>query len=256
MAITKRHYYATRHSPHRAFEIFFWPLLDLMLWGLLSIFLARQHAKLPAPAGFLVGGVLIWDLLFRSKVGIATAFLEETWSRNVVPLLASPVSPAEYLAGSMLWAVAKLGVGWVVMTVLARWLFGFSIFSLGPALVLLALAAVLFGVALSMFVIGLVMRYGHGTEILAWGMAAMIMPLAAVFYPLHVLPGWARVLAGAMPPAHVFEAMRALLVHAPLPRGHVVAAFALDAVYLAAGAAYARAMFRSLRRLGLVTRYM
>lgn len=254
LAVARRHYYVTLNSPHRSFEVLFWPMLDLMLWGLLSRFL-HESANVPAPLGFLVGGVLLWDLLFRSKLGIATAFLEESWARHVVPILASPVTPAEYLAGAALVGLAKLAVGWTVMAVVGWGLFQFSVLSLGPSLVVLAGAVMLFGLALSLVVVALVMRFGQGTEIMAWALAAMLMPLAAVFYPVSVLPGWAQAVAYALPPAHAFEAMRAVLDGSPLPMGHMAAAYALSLGWLVGGWAVARASFRTLRRRGFVTRW-
>ena len=42
-------------------------------------------------AGVLIGSVLLWDILFRSKIGFSTTFIEEMWSRNLGNLLTSPL---------------------------------------------------------------------------------------------------------------------------------------------------------------------
>ena len=59
-----------------------------------------------------------------------------------------------------------------------------------------------------------------------------------------------------MPPAHVFEAMRAVLAGRSPPWGSILVAVALDVVYLAAAFAFVQAMFRAYRRRGFVTRHM
>jgi ABC-2 type transport system permease protein len=256
-AVTKRHAYELRHSPPGLFDMLFWPVIDLIIWGTLTVFIERQGATLPLPIGFLLGGVLLWDFVFRSNLGIGIAFLDDTsWTHNVLNLLVSPLRAGEYLAGIAAWSLFKVLCGWVIMATIAVLLFAFGVFALGPALALFALALMLFGVALGLVVIGVVLRFGPGADIMVWGLAVLLMPLSAVFYPVSALPGWGQAIAAVLPTAHVFEAMREVLAGRALPADRLVKAFALDAVYLLGGLAFARAMFSTLRRRGFVTRYM
>lgn len=251
-----RHWYMIRRNPAEIFDIVYWSFLDLLLWGLLATFIERQQISIPVPVAVVLGGALLWALLWRTQLGISITFLHEVWSRNLISLLASPVTPGEYLAGATLWTLAQLAVGWSAMALVAWVLFQFGIFTLGVALVPCVAVIMIFGVAMSLTVLGLCLRFGHGANILAWGLGGMIMPLSAVYYPLTILPGWAQGIAQALPLARVFEAMRAVLAGRPLPWGTLGVAMALDVVYLAAAALYARAMFRTLRRRGYVTRYV
>jgi ABC-2 type transport system permease protein len=109
---------------------------------------------------------------------------------------------------------------------------------------------------MSLMVVGLILRFGNTAEIFAWGVAEIVSPLCAVYYPLSVLPGWAQSLAWWLPPSHVFEGMRAVLAGKPLPVKSLAIALALDVVYLVGAFVFANAMLRQLRRRGLVTRYM
>jgi ABC-2 type transport system permease protein len=257
LAVFQRHAFELRHSPPGLFDMLFWPVIDLLLWGLLTTFIRSNDVELPLAIGFLLGGVLLWDLVFRSNLGIGISFLDDTsWTHNILNLLASPLRASEYLAGIVLWATAKLVAGWTVMALGAWALFSFSAFDLGWVLPLFGLALLVFGVALAMVVLGIILRFGTGADILAWGLAVLLMPVSAIFYPVDVLPGWAQAVASGLPTAHVFESMRTVLGGGPVPWGRLVAAFALDGVYLAAGLAFAGAMFRTLRRRGYVTRYM
>ena len=257
LAIFRRYFYSSIHSPPLLFDLLIWPLLDLMIWGLLTRFIATSDANLPLPIGFLLGGVLIWDLLFRANHGISLAFLDDSaWSRNALNVFASPVRPAEYLAGATLWMLAKVAVGWSVMAAGAYLLFSFGIFRIGISLLAFALAAMLFGVVMSLIVVGTVLRFGNPAEILAWGIAEIVSPLCAVYYPLSVLPDWAQRLAWWLPPSHVFEGMRAVLAGAPVPWASLAVAFALDAVYLVGAFGFARSMLHQLRSRGFATRYM
>lgn len=256
LAIVRRHLYVTIHSPTRMIELAFWPVIDLVMWGMITTFLSTRGESLPIPVAFFLGAVLLWDLVFRAKNSVALCLLEENHSRNVISVLASPVTPGEYLAGALLFGLGKVAVTWSVMVILAQVLFSFGVFTLGPALAVYALVLILFGIALSLVVMGCVLRFGYAADELAWALAGIVVPFSAVFYPVAVLPGWAQTVASGIPPAHVFEAMRAILAGRSSAWGSVWVAFGLDLVYLSVGFAFARRMFAGLLRRGSVTRYM
>jgi ABC-2 type transport system permease protein len=256
VAIVRRHFYVTIHSPTRLIELGFWPIVDLVVWGMITTFLRRQGTELPIPVGFFLGAVLLWDLVFRTKNSVSICLLEENHSRNVISILASPITPGEYLAGAVVWGLGKVALTWAVMAVLAWGLFEFGILTLGPVVALYGAVLVVFGLALSMVVIGCVLRFGYAADELAWALAGILIPFSAVFYPVSALPGWARAVAAFLPPAHVFEAMRAVIAGRPTAWGSLWLAGALAGVYLLAGFAFARRMFVSLLRRGFVTRYM
>ena len=196
------HLYTLRHSPPAWFDMLFRPFMDLLLWGLVTSFIIRQGIEVPLPVGFLLGGVLLWDLMFRSANGVGVAFLQDTsWSHNILNLLVSPLKATEYLAGIVSFALSKVIFGWIVMIGLAWLLFSFSILEVGLPLAMFMLALLIFGVAVSMVIIGIALRFGPGADILAWGLVWMLMPVSAVYYPVEVLPGWLEaVRAPFLPP--------------------------------------------------------
>lgn len=92
VAVCFRYLYLYKRSAARLMEIFYWPLLDLLLWGFITLYLAKYKQTLPNFAGFLLGALILWDILFRSQQGISVSFLEDVWSRNFLNLFASPLS--------------------------------------------------------------------------------------------------------------------------------------------------------------------
>jgi ABC-2 type transport system permease protein len=256
MAVVRRHFYVTIHSPARLVELGFWPVIDLVLWGMITTFLLRAGAELPVPVSFFLGAVIMWDLVFRSKNAVALCLLEEAHSRNLISMFASPITPTEYLTGALAWGLTKVAWTWTVMALLAWGLFHFGVIRVGAELAVYAAILIVFGFALAMVVIGCVLRFGYAADELTWALAGLVVPFAAVFYPVAALPGWARGVAIVLPPAHVFEALRASLSGVPATWGSVPAAAALSVAYLVAGFAFARAMFRGLLRRGSITRYM
>ncbi len=256
-ALYKRHAYEMRHSVPGLVDMLFWPAMDLVLWGLLTHYMLRSGVEIPQAFGFLIGGVLLWDFVFRSNLGIGITFLDDTsWTHNVLNLLVSPLRPSEYVIGAVLWSFTKVLLGWSLMVTFAWVVFDFAAFSMGLPLAIFAIALMVFGAAIGMIVLGIILRFGPGADILAWGLAVLLMPISAIFYPVSALPGWAQAVAQALPTAHVFEAMRTVIAGGDPPWDRLAIALSLDAVYLLAGIAFARSMFKLLRRRGYVTRYM
>ncbi len=255
-AVVRRHFYVTIHSPTRLIELGFWPVVDLVLWGMITTFLAGAGAELPIPVSFFLGAVILWDIVFRSKNAVALCLLEEVHSQNLISVLASPITPSEYLLGAVVWGLTKLAWTWTVMTLLAWALFRFGVFRIGPELVVFAAILIVYGISLALVVIGCVLRFGYAADELTWALAGLVVPFSAVFYPVSALPEWARAVAVLVPPAHVFEAMRASLAGTEAGWGSIPFAAFLSVAYLGVGFAFARAMFRQLLRRGSVTRYM
>jgi ABC-2 type transport system permease protein len=89
---------------------------------------------------------------------------------------------------------------------------------------------------------------------LAWGIPFLIQPVAAVFYPLDVLPGWLQPIARAVPATHVFEGMRAVLLGQGLSWHHLGWAFGLNVIYLTGGGLFFRWMYAIARDKGLLAK--
>ena len=66
--------------------------------------------------------------------------------------------------------------------------FSFHTWSLGFGLVPIVAVLLVVGWAISLFVMGLVLRFGTGAEALAWGVMFVLLPLSGVFYPTEALP--------------------------------------------------------------------
>jgi ABC-2 type transport system permease protein len=234
-ALVERYTYLLRSSGVRIIELIYWPFLQMLTWGFLQQYLADTTNPLAMGAGVLIGAVLLWDILFRSKIGFSTTFIEEMWSRNLGNLLTSPLRPFELVAGLSVWSILRLMVGMVPVTLAAYWIFGFNLLGLGLPLAAFFGVLVLTSWALGLIAAGVILRYGLGAEELAWSLAFLLLPLCCVYYPVSVLPDWLQPVALALPPTHVFEGMRSILLHNTFDPTHLWWALGLNAIYLIAG---------------------
>lgn len=230
-----RHLALYRRSWPRLLELMYWPVLQMVVWGFITAYLAGVQNNLGSvTAGVLLGGVLLWEAALRSQMGFSVSFLEEIWSRNLGHIFVSPLRPGELVAGLAVMAVLRTLVGVVPAMLLAWFLYSFNIFALGPVVVAFFVALIIMGWAVALGVTSLILRYGAGAETLAWSVLFGITPFAAVFYPVSILPAWLQPVSLALPASHVFEGMRAALTQGEIAWGHLGAAYLLDAVWIAA----------------------
>jgi ABC-2 type transport system permease protein len=255
-ALVLRYVFLYTRTPVRFIELLFWPLVDLLVWGFLTMFLQGQGggAGLPHAVTFLIGGMILWDVLFRSQQGVAISFLEDVWTRNLLNIFVAPVRTIEYVAATCVVGVLRVAVTLVILVVVALLAYGFNLFDLGLALLPFLGALMLFGWVLGMVSTGLIMRWGQAAEGLAWAVPFFIQPIAAVFYPVSVLPGWLQPVALALPCTHVFEGMRAVLDGGPFPAAALAAALGLNLLWLAAAAVFFAANLRQVRASGLLVK--
>ncbi|MBM3449607.1 MAG: ABC transporter permease [Armatimonadetes bacterium] len=242
-ALLLRHLYVWRRHWPAWTDLFYWPLLDLMVFGFLATYLARSQ-NTPMFLGLLLGALILWDLFFRIQQGISVSFLQEMWTRNLLNLFVSPLAMTEFLAAMMLFGLIKIAITATMMAAVAWGLYEFDFFTLGPALWPLAVGVIVFGWAVGTVVTAILLRFGPSAETLAWSLAFLFQPFGAVFYPLSVFPEWLRPALGLLPLTHVFEAMRAVLGGGGLDAGRIAWIFVLDAVYLVGAFAVFAVMFR------------
>src|SRR5579862_434071 len=255
-AIARRHAYVLVRSPHRLFDVTLWPLVDVVLFGSLAAFVGTSSSSGTAKAsGYLLAGIVLWHVIYQSQIAMSTGFLEETWTRNLLNMMVTPVREVEYVAGVALFGMIKLVMGVGVMVLGALAFFSFHTWSLGFGLIPIAVTLLVVGWAISLFVIGLVLRFGTGAEALAWGVMFVLLPLSGVFYPTDALPTVMRPLALALPTTHAFAALRGLVDGSGLDWAQVALAAIGSAVMVVLACWYLVAMLTAFRKRGYITRY-
>src|SRR5206468_12200459 len=137
------------------FDVTVWPLVDAVLFGSIAIFFARQGGG-SRTIGYLLAGIVLWHVVYQAQIAVATGFLEETWSRQVLGMLVTPMREWEFVAGVAAFGLVKLVLGVGVVALAAAVFYAFDVTSLGvgvpPVLRLLLIA----GWSVALFVLGLV----------------------------------------------------------------------------------------------------
>jgi ABC-2 type transport system permease protein len=251
-AMVLRYVYILRGSWPRIVELAYWPVMQMVMWGFLTQFLLENSSTVLRSAGMLIAAVLLWDVLFRGNLGVAISFLEEMWSRNLGQLFASPLRAHEWAVALVCISLIRTVIGVLPAALLAIPLYSYSIFDMGLPLLAFFTNLLIFGSAVGLAVCGLVLRHGLGAESLAWVGIFVVAPISGIYYPIATLPGWLQPVALALPSAHVFEGMRAVLADGVFRIDFFLYATGLNLLYFCAGMGVFLYCFRLARIHGLL----
>jgi ABC-2 type transport system permease protein len=257
-ALIWRYFFLYTRTPMRLVELVFWPMVDLLVWGYLTLFIKENAgSSLPYPITFLLGGIVLWDVLFRAQQGVAVSFLEDVWTRNLLNVFVAPVRTSEYVLATFGVGVLRIFVTVSMMLVVALLLYQFNVFVMGWALLPFFLNLLISGWALGMISTALILRWGQAAESLAWAVPFFIQPFVAVFYPVaSIKPEWLQWFSLILPPTHVFEGMRQVMK----PDGvfsmyHFLMAAGLNVLFMGIAAWIFASTLAATRRRGLLTKF-
>ena len=251
LALLLRYLYVLRSSWPRIIEISYWPTMQLIIWGFVSLHFGSSQPEI-STSGILISVVLVWDSLFRSHVSYTLSFLEEMWSRNLGNLFVAPLRPWELMISLASISMVRTLIGMIPAALLAIPFFGVSVFDMGFPLLAFFFNLVLTGWAISQFVSGILIRYGLGAESLTWVLPFMIAPVSCIYYPLSTLPPWLQEVASVIPTSYVFEGMRALLLDGQWRADLLWDALSLNLIYFLLGMVSFLLSFSSARKHGLL----
>jgi len=234
-AVLLRYLFLLRSSWPRLIELAFWPTLEMIIWGFTSRYFSQHTDNIAYTAGVLIAGALLWDFLIRSQIGVSMSFLEELWSRNLGHLFISPLRPWEWMVALIASSVMRVLVSVVPAVLLAIVFYHYNLFSLGLPLIGFVGCLLVMGWWFGFMVISVILRFGTGAEVLAWMMIYAIAPISAVFYPIAILPPWLQAIAFILPSSHIFEGMRAIVIHGYFDAAQMAWAVGLNIIYLFIG---------------------
>lgn len=256
-ALVLRYLFLYTRTPMRLIELIFWPIVELLIWGYLTMFIQQNtHGDFSRGITFLLGAMICWDVIFRAQQGVAISFLEDVWTRNLLNVFVAPVRTGEYLAATFIVGFLRICVTVLVLSALSFVLYRFNILALNWTIVPFFGSLLVTGWALGMISTALILRWGQAAESLAWAVPFFIQPFTAAFYPVEVMkPAWVQWIALSLPSTHVFEGMRTMLKTGVFDWNHFAWSCGLNVIVLSVAGAIFVAMLRLTKKRGLLTKF-
>ncbi|OGH52447.1 MAG: hypothetical protein A3G13_00545 [Candidatus Levybacteria bacterium RIFCSPLOWO2_12_FULL_37_7] len=240
-----------RHNYDRLTDLFYWPALDLFIWGLTGLYIAKLSNNSSHYLLIILSGLVFWIVVWRSQYEITTNLLSEMWDRNIVNIFASPLKVSEWILAVMVFGFLKTIVSVSFSSILSFIFYRFNIFSFHWLLIPFILSLLATGWAGGFLVAAFIIRYGMKLQTLAWAGIALIAPFSAIYYPVSVLPSWAQTVSLLIPSTYIFESIRDILFTGTVHYDKLVTSFILNAIYLILSLWFFVAMFGKSKKLGL-----
>lgn len=245
-----RYYYNLIKGPYQLSDLFYWPFVDILIWGLTSVWIQDKN-NIPGLPLILMTALVFWQITLRGSIDISINLLQEFWHRNLMNLFSTPLKIAEWIFGVLLLSACKLVITILFGSLVVYLLYSLNVFTLGWAFLPFAISLFLFGWTLGFLASSLIIYWGHQVEMLAWMIGFAFAPFSAVFYPVSILPSWAQKIAWCLPTTYIFEGMRDILQGTPFPVGNFVISVALNILFLALSIWLFYFMFEKSRAKGL-----
>ena len=233
LGLMEKYYYITINRVDKIFDLFYWPVVGLLVWGFTTYYLREFTGD--AILHIFLGGTVLWIFFQRAAQDIAVYLLEDFWSQNLFNLFATPLKSLELMVSIIIFGTLRSVISFVFLIFVALFLYSFNIFDAG----IFVIALGTFNLLLSGWAVGLlsssmIFRYGVRIQVLAWSIPFLILPFSAVYYPLETVPVWIQSVASLLPTTYVFEAMRYGFEQGGILWGHMGIAFALNIVLILA----------------------
>ena len=240
-----------RHSLEDLIDTFLWPTMDVIIWGFITAYFVQLQGPVTGRIiTFLIGGLILWNIVWRAQQDISMALLKNVWNRTILSLFSTPLTPWEFIVATMIIGSFKIILTLSLVSIIAFAFFSFNLFSLGFYLLPFFISLIAFAWAAGICITGLIIRFGMRIQALGWSLIVVFYPVSAVFYPVSVLPLSLQKVALFLPTAHIFEGMREVLKTGTISAEHLIWAFALNIVYLIFSGWFFAFMFERAREQG------
>lgn len=102
-----RFIYLFKRSFDRLTDAFYWPTIDLLLWGLTSSYFKTFAPDAPQFVLIIVSGIVFWIIVWRGQYEISVNLLEELWNKNLINIFASPLKFSEWISSMLIIGILK-----------------------------------------------------------------------------------------------------------------------------------------------------
>lgn len=245
-----RYFYDFYKGLHFLADLVYWPLIDILLWGLTMGWIQQQN-ELPFLPLIIMTALVFWQITRRGAIDISMSLLVEFWNRNLVNLFSTPLKIYEWIAGVLLLSLCKLLITIAFGAGIVYLLYSLNIFMIGWTFLPFVAALVIFGWIIGFLAASLIINWGHQMEAVVWMLPFVFAPFSAVFYPVDMLPAWGQVIAWCIPTTYIFEGMRQIISTGSFPFYFFWVSLGLDLLYLGLSIVLFEKMFEKRRQKGI-----
>jgi ABC-2 type transport system permease protein len=250
-AVFLRHIILIPRDLFRYIDLIYWPLLDIILWGITAFWIQKGTDNLANIPLLLLTGLVLWFIVYRAHLELALGLLDEFWSHNMVNLFSSSLTVAEWLVALIAASLVKVLFLLVYAVLLVYFIYGLNILSIGWPLGIFVVSLTISGWSMGIITTALLSFFGQKIQNLAWVLGYFFAPFSAVYYPVSSLPAWAQAISYSLPMTYIFETMREYLTKSTLNIKFLVIGNILNIAYFLIALLVFNLLFNRTKRYGL-----
>jgi ABC-2 type transport system permease protein len=245
-----RHLYPLRRDFDLLSDMLYWPLIDVVLWGVTSQWLVSNTQSHAIISSILVA-LILWQVIWRSQSEVARNLIEEIWNTNLVNLFSSPLSLTEWTIGVLLLSILKMSITVSVVSLAIFALYHVSLIQAGWWIIPFFISTMMTGWWTGFIAASVVILHGPRMQSVVWTLPGVLLPFSAVYFPLSQLPWFLQPISRLIPTTYIFEGLRSQLATGSLDWSLILMSLVLNCLYLAITILFFRRCFFESKKLGL-----
>jgi len=251
-ALVLRHSRLWMRDTNLILVMLYWPLLDILVWGFLGAWI--QQTQCYSTYNYQTVALLaivLWQTTCRSSINLTYSLMEEIKTHNLVNLFSMPLRITQWIMGVILFDLFLSIINMCYCIGLIVWIYGLPISSILKPVYIFAPPLFISGLALGFICLQIIIYLGKRAEELSFVIAWFFAPFSTAFYPLEVLPPWAKTISYSMPMSYIFEGMRAYMTRHEDPTFYLIQGYVMALLYVIVGIIGFIVLFNKTKDKGL-----
>lgn len=251
-AVVLRHLRVWKRDANLLLGAFYWPFLDILIWGFLGSWLQQiNSADLQQYRTTALLGVILWQVVGRGCNLFLNVFNEEIWSNNLVNLFSLPLRITEWICGVVVFYIIMMGCTTLSCLATIAALYDVSIWQMCTTFCIFAPPLFFASLWVGFTSLQLMVTFGKRSVELGYVMCWFFMPFSGAYYPVEILPAWAQKISSLLPMSYVFKGMRAYVIHQQDPTPYLMQGYVMGILYAACAILLFIYCFNRSKRKGL-----
>ncbi|MDR3646870.1 MAG: ABC transporter permease [Candidatus Babeliales bacterium] len=228
--IILRNIYLIRNYMNRLLFVFYWPTLDILMWGFVGKYMQTIQGNDNIQMIFLLS-ILLWSAFARIGMEVFQSLVEELWSNNIINVFASPLKLSEWIVGTILFVILIFIILMSFLILLVGLFYDVSILSLIKNFIIFSPSLLLAAISIGFLALSIIIYSGIRFIEIAYVIMWTFMPFSGVFYPIETLPLWAQKISYCLPMTYTFIGMRAYVQNQIDSTPYLIKSVILSLVY-------------------------
>lgn len=231
-AIMIRYFYLWRSDYNTLLGGFYWPLLDILIWGFLGSWIEKSNmTEFTNYQTTALTAIILWQIIARGSNILISVFNEELWSNNLVNVFTLPLKTAEYIIGIIIFYMIMICLITLFCMSVIPILYTVSLWAIFSTFLIFLIPCLISGIWLGFMSLSIIATLGKRGADLGYIVSWFLLPFSAAYYPVSVLPAWAQTFTTYLPVVYLFTGMRNYLMLKEDPTYYLIKGSLLGIVY-------------------------